>query len=164
MDMTSFWIKAITVPVALAIVAWLLPDVRYDAYYMPILVGVILAVVGMLMEYALLREGTLWLSTFADVVAAAFEPVRGSGSFLLRRRSRLAADRRAGVLHAPVAHPDRPGGEAGLRPGKADAGRIGDASQGSRCFGRTGWCAFFFFFRGTLQYTVHVNATVITKR
>lgn len=69
--MTSFWIKAITVPVALAIVAWLLPDVRYDAYYMPILVGVILAVVGMLMEYALLREGTLWLSTFADVVAAA---------------------------------------------------------------------------------------------
>lgn len=68
--MASFWIKVITVPIALAIAAWLLPNVRYDAYYMPILVGAILAVVGMLMEYALLRDGTLWLSTFADFVVS----------------------------------------------------------------------------------------------
>lgn len=69
--MASFWIKMVTVPVALALAAWLLPNVRYDAYYMPILVGAILAVVGMLMEYTLLRDGMLWVSTFADVAVAA---------------------------------------------------------------------------------------------
>jgi small-conductance mechanosensitive channel len=68
--MSSFWIKAFAIPAILALTAWVLPDVRYDAWFMPVTIGLILAVAGMLMEYLLLREGNLWFATFADFVVA----------------------------------------------------------------------------------------------
>jgi len=68
--MSSFWVKAFVLPAILALTAWVLPGVRYDAWFMPVTVGLILAVAGMLMEYLLLREGNLWFATFADFVVA----------------------------------------------------------------------------------------------
>lgn len=64
--MSSLWIKIIGCPLTLMIAAWILPNVQYGAYYQPIVVGLILAVAGVLMEYMLLREDTLWTSTLLD--------------------------------------------------------------------------------------------------
>lgn len=66
--MTSFVMKLFVCPIGIIIAAWLLPNVDYGAYYQPITVGIILAVVGTLMEYLLLKRGTLWTSTVTDFV------------------------------------------------------------------------------------------------
>ena len=66
--MTSLLLKLITVPLAVVVSSWIFPDVDFGAVYQPIIVGLLLAVVGLLMEYMLLREGTVWISTLVDFV------------------------------------------------------------------------------------------------
>ena len=68
--MTSLLMKIIMCPLAVIIASWILPNVAYENILQPIIVGLILAVVGVLMEYMILKRGTLWISTFADAVAS----------------------------------------------------------------------------------------------
>ena len=68
--MTSLLLKLITVPLAVVVSSWIFPNVDYGAVYQPIVVGLLLAVIGLLMEYMLLQEGTVWISTLADFVTS----------------------------------------------------------------------------------------------
>jgi uncharacterized membrane protein YvlD (DUF360 family) len=69
--MTSFLLKIIVCPLGVILAAYVLPNVEYGAYYQPILIGIALAVVGVIMEYVLLHRGTLWVSTIMDFVVTA---------------------------------------------------------------------------------------------
>src|SRR5690606_23030311 len=66
--MTSLLFKLITFPLGTLLAAWLFANVNFEHYYEPILIGLMAAVVGVLVEYVILRKGTLWLSTFSDVI------------------------------------------------------------------------------------------------
>lgn len=68
--MTSLLMKIIACPLVLFVASWLFPNVEFGAFYQIVVVGLILAVVGVLMEYLLLREGTLWISTILDFVVS----------------------------------------------------------------------------------------------
>lgn len=68
--MTSFLLKIFVCPLGVILAAWLFPNVDYGAYYQAIVVGLIIAVVGLLMEYLILMKGTLWISTIMDFAAA----------------------------------------------------------------------------------------------
>ncbi|WP_230458988.1 DUF2512 family protein [Terrilactibacillus tamarindi] len=68
--MTSFLLKIIACPVAVIISMFLFPGVNYDFIGQAIIVGVVLAIVGVVMEYALLKRGTLWISTAADFIVS----------------------------------------------------------------------------------------------
>jgi hypothetical protein len=67
---TSFFMKVIICPLVVALSAFILPNVNFVNMLQPIIIGLALAVVGTLMEYVFLREGTVWLSTFLDFAAA----------------------------------------------------------------------------------------------
>ncbi|MBU5442374.1 hypothetical protein KQI79_10105 [Paenibacillus sp. MSJ-34] len=58
-------------PLGVIIASWLFTNVQYSAYYQPIIVGLILAGVGIVMEYMFLKKGTLWISTLMDFIASA---------------------------------------------------------------------------------------------
>jgi uncharacterized membrane protein YvlD (DUF360 family) len=66
--MANFLMKVIAIPILLMICAWLLPNVDYGAWYQPIVIGVLLAILGVMMEYLLLRKDTAWISTLADFI------------------------------------------------------------------------------------------------
>ncbi len=68
--MTSFIMKLIMCPLLVILSAWLFPGIEFSNYAQAIVVGVILAVVGTVMEYMLLRRGTLWISNIADFIAS----------------------------------------------------------------------------------------------
>lgn len=68
--MSSLLMKIIMCPVAVIIASFLFPNVDYLNIWQPIIVGLILAVAGVLMEYMILKRGTLWISTFADAVVS----------------------------------------------------------------------------------------------
>lgn len=68
--MTGLLMKIITCPLILLISDYIFRDVHYAYTYQPVLVGIILAVVGHLMELALLKPGTVIISTIADFLAA----------------------------------------------------------------------------------------------
>lgn len=57
-------------PLIVALSAFILPNVNFANMIQPIIIGLVLAVVGTMMEYLFLKEGTVWLSTFLDFVAA----------------------------------------------------------------------------------------------
>ncbi len=67
--MTSFIMKVIICPLALMLSDWLFASVEFTTYTQPIIIGLILAVVGTIMEFILLRRGTVWMSTFMDFIA-----------------------------------------------------------------------------------------------
>lgn len=67
--MKSFLLKVIVCPIALIFSDRIFPGVDFSDIRQTIFVGIILAVVGTLMEFMLLREGTLWISIFADFAA-----------------------------------------------------------------------------------------------
>ena len=68
--MTSFLLKVIAAPLSVVAAAWVLTNVNYTAFYQPIIVGLVIAVLGVMMEGMLLREGTVWVSTVFDFVIA----------------------------------------------------------------------------------------------
>ncbi len=49
---------------------YLLPGVDFASLWQPILVGLVLALIGVAMEYSILRRGTLWVSVAADFAAS----------------------------------------------------------------------------------------------
>ncbi|WP_226035823.1 DUF2512 family protein [Aquibacillus saliphilus] len=68
--MTGLFVKLIVCPITV-IIAWMLfPNVDFAFWYQPIILGVILAGAGHLMEMLLLNKNTVLFSTFMDVVAS----------------------------------------------------------------------------------------------
>lgn len=63
--------KIIMCPLAVILASYLFPNVNYAALYQPIIVGLVLALAGTMMEYLFLREGTLWMNTGMDFVASS---------------------------------------------------------------------------------------------
>ncbi|HEX7064864.1 MAG TPA: DUF2512 family protein [Bacillales bacterium] len=68
--MTSFILKIIACPLILIFAMYMLDNVDYGSIWQPIVVGVVLALVGVAMEYMILKEGSLWISTIADFVVS----------------------------------------------------------------------------------------------
>jgi hypothetical protein len=66
----SLLLKIFTCPIALIIAMYLFPGVDYTSIWQPIVVGLVLAVVGVAMEYFILKRGALWLSVAADFVTS----------------------------------------------------------------------------------------------
>lgn len=68
--MSSLLAKIIALPAIVVLCAYLFPNVEYAAWSQAIIVGLIVAAGGLVMEYLLLRDGTAWLSTLADFALA----------------------------------------------------------------------------------------------
>ncbi|MBE4910117.1 DUF2512 family protein [Bacillus luteolus] len=68
--MTSLLMKIIICPLVVALSASFLANVHYANFIQPIIVGLILAVAGVAMEYLFLKEGRVWFSTLMDFVAS----------------------------------------------------------------------------------------------
>lgn len=66
--MTSLLFKLLTFPLGVLVASWLFANVRFMHFYEALIVGVIAAAVGVILEYVILRKGTLWISTFSDVI------------------------------------------------------------------------------------------------
>jgi uncharacterized membrane protein len=62
--------KLVICPLTVIASSYLFPNVNYASLYQPIILGFILAVAGVMMEYLFLREGTVWLSTAMDFAAS----------------------------------------------------------------------------------------------
>ncbi|KAB7709256.1 DUF2512 family protein [Bacillus aerolatus] len=63
-------LKIFACPIAVIIAMYLFPGVDYTSLWQPIVIGLILAGVGVAMEYFILRRGTLWVSVAADFAAS----------------------------------------------------------------------------------------------
>lgn len=68
--MLGFIMKIILMPVVVALSDYFLANVNYGSLYQAVMVGIIIAVIGQLMEVMLLRRGTVWTSTVLDFAAA----------------------------------------------------------------------------------------------
>lgn len=68
--MTSFILKIIALPLILILAMYLFDNVDYGAIWQPVVLGVTLAIVGVAMEYMLLKKGSLWTSVISDFVVA----------------------------------------------------------------------------------------------
>lgn len=62
--------KIIICPAVLWISSVLFPQVYYPYWYQIVIVGIVLALAGHMMEVLMLKEGTLWSSTIMDFIAA----------------------------------------------------------------------------------------------
>lgn len=69
--MTSFLLKVITIPLILILSDGFSDRIEFAGVGQAITFGIILAAIGTLMEYFLLRKGTLWLSVIMDFVVSA---------------------------------------------------------------------------------------------
>lgn len=68
--MTGIMMKIIICPLVVGLSAFIFPNVSYSQFYQPIIVGVILAVAGHLMELILLREETIIINDVVDFIAS----------------------------------------------------------------------------------------------
>ncbi|MGG6310352.1 DUF2512 family protein [Paenibacillus macerans] len=68
--MNSLLIKLVVCPLGVIVSDWLFPNVDFAAYYQAIIVGLLLAAAGTVMEYMFLKKGTLWISTLMDIAAS----------------------------------------------------------------------------------------------
>ncbi|MFS0861528.1 DUF2512 family protein [Fredinandcohnia sp. 179-A 10B2 NHS] len=69
--MSGFFLKIIVLPLVVAVCAGLFGNVDYVSWYQPIVVGIILAIVGHLMEVMMLRRTTTVMTDIVDFVSAA---------------------------------------------------------------------------------------------
>lgn len=69
--MTGFLIKLVVCPSVVYLADLLFTQVNFTEPYQPLIVGLVLAIATHAMELALLRPGTVWLSTLVDFAAAA---------------------------------------------------------------------------------------------
>lgn len=68
--MTSLIAKIVICPLVVYLAGFFLNSVQFTNLYQPILIGVLLAVAGTLMELYVLKPGTLWLSTGLDFLVS----------------------------------------------------------------------------------------------
>ncbi|KRG09417.1 hypothetical protein ACA30_02710 [Virgibacillus soli] len=69
--MLNILLKIIVVPIVLILASKILPGVHFPYLYQPIVTGVVLALVGHLLEWALLKKETFWVSLVIDFVISA---------------------------------------------------------------------------------------------
>ncbi|GIN56999.1 hypothetical protein J8TS2_13180 [Lederbergia ruris] len=69
--MLNIILKIIVVPIVLILASNLLPGVYFPYLYQPIVTGVVLAIVGHLLEWALLKKGAFWITLGIDFVISA---------------------------------------------------------------------------------------------
>lgn len=69
--MTGFIMKIILLPLVVAICSGIFGNVDYVSWYQPIAVGIVLAIVGQLMEVMMLRRNTTVMTDIADFIVAA---------------------------------------------------------------------------------------------
>ncbi|WP_173917366.1 DUF2512 family protein [Halobacillus sp. Marseille-Q1614] len=70
--MTSILVKIFALPSVLILSMYFLETVNYGLIWQPIVLAVVLLIVGVGMEYLLLRRGNLWSSVFLDFVVTLF--------------------------------------------------------------------------------------------
>ncbi|AXI11082.1 hypothetical protein CUC15_03615 [Oceanobacillus zhaokaii] len=63
-------LKIFACPIAVIVAMYLFPGVDYGLLWQAIVVGLVLALVGVAMEYFILRRGNLWLSVAAHFVVS----------------------------------------------------------------------------------------------
>lgn len=68
--MTSLWIKLIACPALVILSMFLFDTVDFATIFQPVFVGIMLALLGVSMEYVLLKRETFWLSIIADFAAS----------------------------------------------------------------------------------------------
>ncbi|MFT4412605.1 DUF2512 family protein [Fredinandcohnia humi] len=69
--MTGLFMKIIILPLVVAICAGIFGNVDYVRWYQPIIVGLLLAIVGHLMEVMMLRRNTEVITDITDFITAA---------------------------------------------------------------------------------------------
>ncbi|MBS4197228.1 DUF2512 family protein [Lederbergia citri] len=69
--MLNLIMKLIVCPIVVIIAANFLTNVHFERVYQPIILGFTLAVVGHLMELAILNKGTFWISNTVDFIVSA---------------------------------------------------------------------------------------------
>ncbi|MFD2045818.1 DUF2512 family protein [Ornithinibacillus salinisoli] len=69
--MAGLIVKLLVCPIGVIVASWIFPNVYFEYWYQPIVLGVVLAFIGYFMEVLMLREDTNWLSTFMDFIASA---------------------------------------------------------------------------------------------
>ncbi|MBT2650084.1 DUF2512 family protein [Bacillus sp. ISL-34] len=68
--MKSLLLKIFVCPITLIIAMYFFAGINYLSIWQPIVIGLVLAFVGVGMEYFILRNGTLWISVGADFVTS----------------------------------------------------------------------------------------------
>jgi uncharacterized membrane protein HdeD (DUF308 family) len=68
--MLGLLVKLIVCPLTVMVAWFLFENVNYNAFYQPVIVGLLLAIAGHLMEVFLLKNGTFWITTSVDFIAA----------------------------------------------------------------------------------------------
>lgn len=68
--MLGLIMKIIVCPLIIYISDMVFNDIYYANTYQAIITGLVIAFIGHMMEVLILKKGTLWISTFADLVAA----------------------------------------------------------------------------------------------
>jgi hypothetical protein len=69
--MDGLWMKLIICPLLILFIDAISGDVYYSSWFPAVVVGLILAVAGHLLELMFLRRGTLWTSTILDFLGAS---------------------------------------------------------------------------------------------
>jgi len=69
--MLNLIMKLIICPIIVLIAANFLTNVNFSYVYQPIVIGFTLAIIGYMMEIAILNKGTFWISNTVDFVISA---------------------------------------------------------------------------------------------
>ncbi|WP_134700579.1 DUF2512 family protein [Ammoniphilus sp. YIM 78166] len=69
--MTGLWMKIVVCPTVILFVNWITMDVYYPRFYQALVVGLVLAFSGHMMEVMWLQRGRLWMMTIVDFFASA---------------------------------------------------------------------------------------------
>lgn len=64
-------VKLIVAPIGIILASWIFPNVNFEYWYQPVLLGFVVAIVGHLLEVAMLRKDTNWIMTILDFVISA---------------------------------------------------------------------------------------------
>lgn len=70
--MAGLLVKLLISPIVLLLSALLFRDVYYPSFYQPILVGLVIAIAGHIMEIYLLKRNSFWFLFILDYFTAAF--------------------------------------------------------------------------------------------
>lgn len=68
--MIGLIIKVLVCPLVVYISDMVFKDINYINSYQAIITGLVIAVIGHIMEVFILKKGTLWISSFADLAAS----------------------------------------------------------------------------------------------
>lgn len=66
--MQYFMMKFVMIPVVVLVTSYFLANVHFNYIHQPIIIGVILAIIGYLIEVTILKQGTFWISNTLDFI------------------------------------------------------------------------------------------------